>query len=62
MLQEAESRARDWGMRALVVLSTRAEHWFRERGFNEVGLDALPVDRLSLYNLDRRSKVFWKDL
>lgn len=62
LLREAEARARDWGMGSLVVLTTRAEHWFRERGFRAVGLEALPVDRRSLYNLDRRSKVFWKEL
>jgi amino-acid N-acetyltransferase len=62
LLAEAEARARDWGLSALFVLTTRAEHWFRERGFIEAGLDALPVDRQGLYNLDRNSKVFWKDL
>ncbi|HKJ70936.1 MAG TPA: amino-acid N-acetyltransferase [Gammaproteobacteria bacterium] len=62
LLAEAEARARDWGLSALFVLTTRAEHWFRERGFAEAGLDALPVDRQGLYNLDRNSKVFWKDL
>jgi amino-acid N-acetyltransferase len=62
LLDEAEARAAEWGLRALFVLTTRAEHWFRERGFAEVGLDALPVDRQALYNLDRRSKVFRKEL
>lgn len=62
LLAEAEKRARDWGLSALFVLTTRAEHWFRERGFTEVGLEALPVDRQGLYNLDRNSKVYWKDL
>ncbi|MFB6358411.1 MAG: amino-acid N-acetyltransferase [Thiohalorhabdaceae bacterium] len=62
LLAEAEERARDWGLSALFVLTTRAEHWFRERGFAEVGLDVLPVGRQGLYNLDRRSKVFWKGL
>jgi amino-acid N-acetyltransferase len=59
---EVAARARAEGLSALFILTTRAEHWFRERGYREVGLDALPVERRALYNLDRRSKVFWKDL
>ena len=59
---EVAARARAEGLGALFILTTRAEHWFRERGYREVGLDALPVERRALYNLDRRSKVFWKDL
>ncbi|KPV41453.1 hypothetical protein AN478_02470 [Thiohalorhabdus denitrificans] len=62
LLEEAEASARERGLSGLFVLTTRAAHWFLERGFTEVGLDALPVERRALYNLDRRSKVFWKDL
>ncbi|MFP4560140.1 MAG: amino-acid N-acetyltransferase [Thiohalorhabdus sp.] len=62
LLEEAEASARERGLGGLFVLTTRAAHWFLERGFAEVGLDALPVERRALYNLDRRSKVFWKDL
>jgi len=62
LLEQAEARCRERGLNGLFVLTTRAAHWFLERGFREVGLDALPVERRGLYNLDRRSKVFWKDL
>ncbi|MFA9459409.1 amino-acid N-acetyltransferase [Thiohalorhabdus methylotrophus] len=60
LLGQVEERARGQGLHGLFVLTTRAAHWFLERGFAETGLDALPVERRALYNLDRRSKVFWK--
>jgi len=42
------------------VLTTRTEHWFRERGFREVSPDQLPQEKRELYNLQRRSKVLMK--
>jgi len=44
------------------VLTTRATHWFIERGFSETDVSALPEERRSLYNWQRRSKVFVKAL
>jgi amino-acid N-acetyltransferase len=62
LLREAEERARAEGLGRLLVLTTRAEHWFRERGFVEAGREALPEARQALYNLERRSKVLLKAL
>ena len=62
LLREAEERARAQGLTRLLVLTTRAEHWFRERGFEEVGREALPAERQALYNLARQSKVLIKEL
>ena len=44
------------------VLTTRTAHWFRERGFSEIGPEALPRQKRELYNFQRRSKVFVKPL
>lgn len=44
------------------VLSTRTMHWFRERGYEPAGVDALPGQRRDLYNWQRNSKVFVKRL
>ena len=55
-------KARSLGMKSLFVLSTRTTHWFLERGFAEADLARLPVRKQSLYNYDRRSKIFVKDL
>jgi amino-acid N-acetyltransferase len=49
-------------MKRLFVLTTRATHWFVERGFGEVGVDQLPGERKLLYNWQRRSKVLVKPL
>jgi amino-acid N-acetyltransferase len=60
LLREIEVRARRQKLKRLFVLTTRAEHWFVERGFNEVGIDVLPVQKRALYNLQRRSVVLVK--
>jgi len=44
------------------VLNTRAAHWFIERGFAQVEVDALPQQRQQLYNYQRNSQVFAKPL
>lgn len=46
----------------LFVLTTRTAHWFRERGFKPGELNDLPVKKRSLYNYQRQSKVFFKDV
>jgi len=60
LLSEIEARARRAKLRRLFVLTTRAEHWFVERGFGEVGVDELPRQKRSLYNYQRRSVVLVK--
>ena len=62
LLKRIEQRARVQGLERLFVLTTRTAHWFRERGFTEIGPDALPHAKRELYNYQRRSKVFAKHL
>jgi len=62
LLAYGEARARALGMKSLFVLSTRTTHWFLERGFAEADTARLPEKRQALYNYDRRSKVFLKEL
>lgn len=62
LLAFAESRARAAGWKSLFVLSTRTTHWFIERGFVETDTGRLPERKQALYNYDRRSKVFLKEL
>jgi amino-acid N-acetyltransferase len=62
LLRETEARARRAKLKRLFVLTTRAEHWFIERGFEEADIDALPGERRALYNLQRRSVVLIKRL
>jgi amino-acid N-acetyltransferase len=49
-------------MKKLFVLTTRASHWFVERGFGEAPVGALPAAKQALYNWQRRSKVLVKAL
>ena len=53
---------RDAGIKTLFVLTTRTAHWFRERGFKPANIEVLPIKRRQLYNYQRNSKVFIKDL
>uniref|UniRef100_UPI0040545C34 amino-acid N-acetyltransferase n=1 Tax=Niveibacterium sp. SC-1 TaxID=3135646 RepID=UPI0040545C34 len=62
LTRHVESRARAAGLSRLFVLTTRTEHWFRERGFKEVSPDELPRQKRELYNYQRRSKVLMKEL
>jgi amino-acid N-acetyltransferase len=62
LLTEIEARARRQKLKRLFVLTTRAEHWFVERGFVESGIDELPRQKRALYNYQRRSVVLSKRL
>ncbi|HMK13889.1 MAG TPA: amino-acid N-acetyltransferase [Burkholderiales bacterium] len=62
LLRCIEKQARDTGMRKLFVLTTRAAHWFIERGFKEGAVEQLPGQKQALYNFQRRSKVLVKRL
>ncbi|MDD4868066.1 MAG: amino-acid N-acetyltransferase [Mycobacterium sp.] len=46
----------------LFVLTTRTAHWFIERGFAASDISELPAQKKSLYNYQRRSKVFVKTI
>ncbi len=62
LLAFGEARARALGLKSLFVLSTRTTHWFIERGFIESDTARLPDKKQALYNFERRSKVFLKEL
>ena len=55
-------KAKRQGINKLFVLTTRTADWFRERGFKSVKLEAVPVKKRSLYNYQRQSKVYLKDI
>ncbi len=58
ILNHMISIAKSQGMKKLFVLTTRTAHWFLERGFVESDVSALPAQKKSLYNYQRKSKVF----
>lgn len=62
LLEHIEKQARRAQMRSLFVLTTQTADWFRERNFNALSLDRLPEEKQALYNLQRNSKAFSKQL
>ena len=62
LMQHVEWQARKKHMEKLFTLTTQTMHWFVERGFSELLIDKLPVEKKSLYNYQRNSKVFCKHL
>ena len=62
LLRAVEARARKDGIKRLFVLTTRAAHWFVERGFGAAPVAALPRRKQMFYNYQRRSQVLLKRL
>lgn len=62
LLQYMLRSARRQGLERLFVLTTHTAHWFQERGFEPAQLTDLPVERQAMYNYQRNSKVFIKDI
>ncbi len=62
LMQHIEWQARKKHMKKLFTLTTQTMHWFIERGFSECSADELPMEKKSLYNYQRNSKVLCKSL
>ena len=62
LMQHIEWQARKKHLKKLFTLTTQTMHWFIERGFVECSTDDLPVEKKSLYNFQRNSKVLCKKL
>jgi amino-acid N-acetyltransferase len=50
------------GATSIFVLSTQTMEWFNERGFEQVGVEALPPQRQATYNHKRASKIYMKEI
>lgn len=62
LLRRMEERAAEQKLRRIFVLTTQTAHWFREHGFTAGDVTKLPVERQSLYNWQRNSKIFFKKI
>jgi amino-acid N-acetyltransferase len=62
LLATLEQSARDAGLDYLYVLTTQTAHWFLEHGFTQAEIVDLPVAKQALYNYQRNSRVFRKQL
>jgi amino-acid N-acetyltransferase len=57
-----EQRAKNQDCRAVFALTTRAAHWFIERGYHRATLDDLPPTKRAQLDLKRNSQVLIKEL
>ncbi|GAB4290906.1 MAG: amino-acid N-acetyltransferase [Methylophaga sp.] len=62
LLSSLEQSALNAGIESLYVLTTQTAHWFLEHGFKPAEIDDLPVAKRALYNYQRNSRVFRKQL
>ena len=62
LMQHIEWQARKKHMKKLFTLTTQTMHWFIERGYSECDADELPMEKKSLYNYQRNSKILCKTL
>ena len=54
--------ARNQQLKQIFILTTQATHWFIEHGFERTSLSDLPTEKQALYNYQRNSAVFIKEL
>ncbi len=57
LLNQMKQHSRLIGVEKIFVLTTHSLHWFREQGFYEVEVSALPMEKQDLYNFQRKSKI-----
>jgi amino-acid N-acetyltransferase len=62
LMKELELIAIKQKLNHIFVLTTVSGHWFQERGFVERTIDSLPAGKRHMYNFQRKSKVYSKDL
>jgi len=62
LLKAVEERALQKNLNGLFVLTTRTAHWFLEQGFSAINVQQLPREKQLIYNLQRNSNVFLKEI
>ncbi len=62
IISAVEQEAKKQGLASLFLLTTVSSHWFREQGFIECSMESLPEGKKQMYNFQRNSKVFIKDI
>jgi len=62
LLKQITQQALDKRLNQLLVLTTQSIDWFKERGFKEGNVVDLPTQKKALYNFQRNSKIFFKNI
>lgn len=62
LINRVENLAKKQKLSSIFVLTTVSGHWFLEQGFTEQPIEKLPEGKKEMYNFQRKSKVFVKDI
>ncbi len=62
LLGHTERQAKEMGIKKLIVLTTQAVHWFREKGFHKADINSIPIKQKAMYNYQRNSKIYVKQI
>lgn len=62
LFEAIEKEAIKQGLTSIFVLTTVSAHWFLEQGFIEQPIYKLPEGKQEMYNFQRKSKVFIKEI
>ena len=62
LMNTLENIAKNQQLSSIFVLTTVSGHWFLEQGFVEQAIENLPEGKKKMYNFQRKSKVFVKDI
>jgi amino-acid N-acetyltransferase len=62
LMTAVQKAAKEQGINTLFVLTTRTAAWFIERGFTPAKITDLPEKKQALYNFERASQVYVKQI
>jgi amino-acid N-acetyltransferase len=62
LLKAIEANCKKQKLKNVFVLTTKSSHWFLENGFKKTLLEALPKEKAKLYNYQRNSKIYNKEM
>jgi len=62
LLQHIQQQCLQKEINQLFILTTHTAHWFVEQGFVEGKLEQIPIQRRNMYNAQRNSKIYIKQL
>ena len=62
LIAALENEAKMLKLTSIFVLTTVSGHWFMEQGFIEQSMDKLPESKQKMYNFQRKSKIYIKDI
>ena len=62
LIQHIQEQCIQQKINRLFILTTHTAHWFIEKGFIEGDLKQIPIQRRDMYNAQRNSKIYIKNL